>query len=92
MTSAWLSGVIVARDAGEMIDACLASLAGVDELVVVDHASTDDTATRAAQAGARVVRMPAEASLGALRARAHACMADGLPIPVVNMSQSCTAI
>jgi len=71
MTSAWLSGVIVARDAGEMIDACLASLAGVDELVVVDHASTDDTATRAAQAGARVVRMPAEASLGALRARAH---------------------
>jgi glycosyltransferase involved in cell wall biosynthesis len=36
-----------------MIDACLASLAGVDELVVVDHASTDDTATRAAQARSR---------------------------------------
>lgn len=71
MTSAWLSGVVVVRDAGEMIDACLASLAGVDELVVIDHASADDTAERAARAGARVVQVPSEATLGGLRARAH---------------------
>jgi len=72
MTSIWLSGVVVARDAGEMVDACLASLAGVDELILLDHASVDDTGARAALAGARVVRVPGEVTLGTLRACAQA--------------------
>ena len=39
-----------------MLDACLESLAFVDEIIVVDSASTDSTAEIAARRGARVVQ------------------------------------
>jgi (heptosyl)LPS beta-1,4-glucosyltransferase len=50
----------------------LASLRGADELVVVDHASTDATGDVAVAAGARVERAPASWGMGALRAYGHA--------------------
>ena len=51
-----LSAVLITRNASAVLDACLASLAFVDEIVVVDSASTDATAQIAARRGARVVQ------------------------------------
>ena len=67
-----LSAFVVARDEAPRLGACLASLRGVDELVVVDHASTDATGEVALAAGARVERAHASCRMGALRARGHA--------------------
>lgn len=50
-----LSVVIPALNAGAGLRACLAGLAGADEIVVADGGSADDTASVAAQAGAVVV-------------------------------------
>lgn len=57
--------MVVARNEGHQLAACLASLAGVDALVVVDHASDDGTAEIARAAGAEVLRL--EGSLADLR-------------------------
>jgi glycosyltransferase involved in cell wall biosynthesis len=51
-----LSAVLITRNASAVLDACLESLAFVDEIVVVDSASTDSTAEIAARRGARVVQ------------------------------------
>lgn len=60
MTS--ISVVIPCRNDAEMLAACLDALAGqtraADEIVVVDNASTDDSAAVARAAGARVVPEP----------------------------------
>lgn len=50
-----LSAVIITRNAASQIDACLASLAFADEIVVVDSGSDDSTCEIAARRGARVV-------------------------------------
>jgi hypothetical protein len=50
-----LSAVIITRDAARLLDACLASVAFADEMVVVDAGSTDDTRERARARGARVI-------------------------------------
>jgi glycosyltransferase involved in cell wall biosynthesis len=50
-----LSAVVIARDAAAQVDACLASIAFADEIVVVDSGSLDDTRERARLHGARVV-------------------------------------
>ena len=50
-----LSAVLITRDAARHIDACLASLAFADEVVVVDSGSADDTRERARARGARVI-------------------------------------
>jgi glycosyltransferase involved in cell wall biosynthesis len=51
-----LTAAVLARDEAGIIERCLAALAWADErLVVVDAATTDDTAARAAALGARVV-------------------------------------
>src|SRR3954447_16813353 len=56
--------VVAARNERAHIDACLRALAAQDgvaadwEIVVVDNASSDDTAARAAAHGVRVVREP----------------------------------
>ena len=50
-----LSLSMIVRDEAERIEACLASVKGlVDEMVVVDTGSKDDTVQRATTAGARV--------------------------------------
>jgi glycosyltransferase involved in cell wall biosynthesis len=51
-----LSAVLITRNASAVLDACLESLAFVDEIVVVDSASTDATAEVALRRGARVVQ------------------------------------
>jgi len=50
-----LSVIIIARNEARHIQACLQSVAFADEWVVVDSASTDDTARLARDWGARVV-------------------------------------
>jgi glycosyltransferase involved in cell wall biosynthesis len=51
-----LSAVLITRNAANVLDACLESLSFVDEIVVVDSASTDATADIARRRGARVVQ------------------------------------
>ena len=51
-----VSVLIPAKNEAENIRACLASVAWADEAVVVDSQSSDGTAERAAQSGARVVQ------------------------------------
>jgi glycosyltransferase involved in cell wall biosynthesis len=54
-----LSLVIISFNEAERIEACIASVAGlVDEVLVVDSGSKDDTVRLAEQAGARVVHRP----------------------------------
>jgi tetratricopeptide (TPR) repeat protein len=52
-----ISACLIARDEEAMLPACLASLAGaVDEVIVVDTGSRDRTAEIAIEAGAKLVR------------------------------------
>jgi glycosyltransferase involved in cell wall biosynthesis len=51
-----ISACIITRDEADRIDACLASLAFCDEIVVVDSGSTDATRELAAARGARVLQ------------------------------------
>jgi glycosyltransferase involved in cell wall biosynthesis len=51
-----LSAVLITRNAAHVLDTCLESLAFVDEIVVVDSASSDSTLEIAARRGARVVQ------------------------------------
>jgi glycosyltransferase involved in cell wall biosynthesis len=48
--------VLITRNAANVLDTCLESLAFVDEIVVVDSASSDGTAEIARRRGARVVQ------------------------------------
>lgn len=50
-----LSAVLITRNAAAQLEACLASLAFADEVLVVDSASTDATREIAARRGARVI-------------------------------------
>lgn len=51
---AGLSVIVITRNEGANIEAALSSVAWADERIVVDAGSTDDTAERARQLGARV--------------------------------------
>jgi glycosyltransferase involved in cell wall biosynthesis len=51
-----VSAVLITRNASGVLDACLETLSFVDEIVVVDSASTDGTPEIAARRGARVVQ------------------------------------
>ena len=54
-----ISGVVIAKDEGDRIGRCVASLAALcSEVVVLDSGSTDDTVAVAEAAGARVVQQP----------------------------------
>lgn len=54
-----LTAAVLARNEAATIERCLAGLSWADELlVIVDAATTDDTAARAAAHGARVVTRP----------------------------------
>jgi glycosyltransferase involved in cell wall biosynthesis len=50
-----LSAVIITRDAADLLDACLASVAFAHEVLVVDSGSTDRTVALAQARGARVL-------------------------------------
>ena len=51
-----LAAVLITRNASAVLEACLDSLAFVDEVVIVDSGSTDGTLEVAARKGARVVQ------------------------------------
>ncbi|HEU0277104.1 MAG TPA: glycosyltransferase family 2 protein [Rhodanobacteraceae bacterium] len=53
-----LAAVIITLNEADRIEACLASLAFCDEIVVVDSGSTDATRELAAAGGARVIEHP----------------------------------
>ncbi len=53
-----LSLVLITRDAAAELPACFASTSFVDEIVVVDSGSGDDTVALARRAGARVIEHP----------------------------------
>ncbi len=59
-----LSAIIITHNEAANLSDCLGSLSFCDEIVVVDQASTDDTAAIAARAGARVVQKPDFAGFG----------------------------
>ncbi|GEL45823.1 glycosyltransferase [Cellulomonas hominis] len=53
-----VSAVVYSRDEADLLRDCLPRLAGFDEVLVCDMASTDDTVAVAAAHGARVVPVP----------------------------------
>ncbi len=75
-----LSIVIPSLDDAEMLRHCLAALAAqsrhVDEVIVVDNGSTDDTADVARATGARVVHEPVRGVLHATAAGFDAAIGD----------------
>ncbi len=75
-----LSACILARDVARVLPACLQSLEGaVDEIVVVDTGSRDETPSVARASGARVVRIRWPEDEGAARnAAAEACTGDAV--------------
>ncbi|MBF0153599.1 MAG: glycosyltransferase family 2 protein [Magnetococcales bacterium] len=58
MTRIPLSAVIITLDAAKVLSPCLASLDFVDEILVVDSGSSDQTLDLARQAGARILHQP----------------------------------
>lgn len=52
-----ISAILIARNEADNIGACLASIAWVDEIIVVEQGSEDDTAQIAAKRGARVIQV-----------------------------------
>ena len=71
--SATVSLVMIVRDEERCLARCLDSVAGVvDELVVVDTGSTDDTVRIARAAGARVLHEPWHDDFAAARAKSPA--------------------
>jgi len=61
-----ISALIIAKDEGTMLHACLECLRWCDEVLVLDSGSTDDTAEIADRFGARVIRFQ-HASFARLR-------------------------
>lgn len=54
MNNITLGVQLIVKDEAELLPECLASVAGVDEIVVIDHASTDDSIAIAQAYGAKV--------------------------------------
>lgn len=67
-----LSAVIITRNESTRLPACLASLAFVDEVVVLDHGSSDGTAQVAQALGAKVTQAPDWPGFGPQKNRAVA--------------------
>jgi glycosyltransferase involved in cell wall biosynthesis len=67
---AQLSLVVIARDEESSIARCLRSAAFADEMVVVEHGSSDNTVDIARQCGARVISTPDWPGFGAQKNRA----------------------
>lgn len=60
MKKPFLSVIIIAKDEEGLIGKCLESTKGVDEVVLIDSGSTDQTIAIAQGFGARVVRVPSQ--------------------------------
>lgn len=73
-----ITACLIVRDEGERVGACLAAVAPfVDALVVADTGSRDETAVRAAEAGATVLALPWTDDFAAARnAALAACRTD----------------
>ena len=68
MHSAKISLCVIAKDEARVLPRMLASVQGVvDEIIVVDTGSTDDTAAIAASFGARVIHSPFQDDFAAVR-------------------------
>jgi glycosyltransferase involved in cell wall biosynthesis len=65
-----LSLILIARNESENLKACLDSATMVDELVVVEHGSDDDTFDVAVSSGANVIRAPDWPGFGPQKNRA----------------------
>ncbi|MFT7519369.1 MAG: glycosyltransferase involved in cell wall biosynthesis, partial [Kiritimatiellia bacterium] len=63
---------ILARDEQDFLPACLASVAGATEVLLVDTGSQDDTIDIAVRAGARVMRMAWPSDFAVVRSAAAA--------------------
>jgi glycosyltransferase involved in cell wall biosynthesis len=59
-----LSAIIITHNEAANLPDCLASLSFCDDIVVIDHASSDDTVALAERVGARVVRAASFAGFG----------------------------
>lgn len=59
-----LSAVILTRNAAATISRCLASVQWMDEIIVVDGESTDQTLSLCTRAGATVIRRPVTTNFG----------------------------
>ncbi len=72
-----LSVAVITRNEARNIESCLRSIGFADEVVVVDHASSDGTPEIAARLGARVIAAPDWPGFGAQKNRAvEACGGD----------------
>jgi len=72
-----LSVAIITHNEAANIEACLRSVSWADEVVVLDHASSDETVARSRAAGARVIEAPDWPGFGVQKNRAvDACTSD----------------
>jgi len=73
-----IGAVVIGRNEGARLLACLASLEAVDQIVYVDSGSTDDSVAAARRAGADVVELPPDTAFTAALARnaGFACLQD----------------
>ncbi|MFN2637528.1 MAG: glycosyltransferase family 2 protein [Gemmatimonadaceae bacterium] len=86
--SSGVTAVIAAHDESANIEACIASLDWVKEVIVVENQSTDDTVERARSAGATVISPPFT-TIGA--ARNNAIVRAKTPwVLVVDADERCT--
>jgi tetratricopeptide (TPR) repeat protein len=86
-----MAAALIVRNEHEHLDACLASLSGaVDEVVVYDTGSTDDTVRIARQAGARVQEGTWDGDFAAARDRALA-MTDARWVLSLDADERLTA-
>ena len=65
-----ISAIVLAKDEGQQIDACLSSLSFCEELIVVDNGSRDNTVERARDRGARILDFSVQQGFSTMRNRA----------------------
>jgi glycosyltransferase involved in cell wall biosynthesis len=69
MTSSPIAAIVIGRNEGARLEACLASLKGASPIIYVDSGSTDGSAEHARSVGARVIDLDTSQPFTAARAR-----------------------